>query len=253
MRTSLSARTPLLAALLRRELLGGGAAQRMLVVASGSALCGPLAAGAAGAPGVPRGLLGNVVADFVPLAVFTIGVMSGLRLVAALYEDQGAGWLTPLFAAGTPRAAYLGQLGGAVLASGAFDLLLALGSFAAAQHLAGGAAPLQEIRDVLAAGLPWLAAVLALAALCAVSLGERTRARFALVLLLLLPYLATFLFAFLNDDRALPRLMAVVLLYGVPLWSPAPTPRSLALLLLYGAITLGLALALARSRIDRCP
>lgn len=253
MRPSVSVRMPLLAALLQRELLSGGAAQRMLVLAGGSALCGVLAAGAAGAPQVPRGLLGSVVADFVPLAAFVIGVVGGLRLVAALYEDQGAGWLTPLFAAGTTRAAYLGQLGGAVLASAALDLLLALGSFAAAQHLTGGTAPLREIRSVLVSGPPWLAAVLALAALCAVSLGDRTRARFALVVLLLLPYLATFLFAFLNDDRALPRLVATLLLYGVPLWNSAPTSRSLALLLLYCVITLGLALALARSRIDRCP
>lgn len=244
-------RLPLLAALSRRELTGVAAAQRMLVIGAVSALCGVLAAAAA--PGAPRGLLGSVVADFVPLAAFCTGVAGGLRLVAALHEDQGAGWLTQLFAARTRRAAYLAQLCGAVWARASLDLLLALGSFAAAQNFAGRAPPLAEARDVLAAALPWLGAVLALAALCAVSLGDRTRARFTLVTLLLLPYLATFLFAFLNEDRPLPRLAAVVVLYAAPLWSPSPTVSSLARLLLYGMGTLGLALGLARVRIERCP
>ena len=242
----------LFGALLRRELTSRASAQRMIVVVAVGVLSGFLAGGVAPSrpPGRP-GALENALASYEHLSGWIIGMLAGLRCIATQHDDQRRGWLTQLFAFGVRRDAYLAQLAAATLLAGWVDYGLALGSFAAVHAAAAGTAPLGRMLGVLPGALLWTGAVMALAAACGVVLNERTRARFSLAALLLLPYVGVFLYAFMNDDRPPPRAVIVLVGWVVPRWLVAPTLVAAGQLLLYTSLALILALLLAPARIER--
>lgn len=224
----------------------------MIVVVAVGVLSGFLAGGVAPSrpPGRP-GALENALASYEHLAGWLIGMLAGLRCIATLHDDQRRGWLTQLFAFGVRRDAYLAQLAAATLLAGWVDYGLALGSFAAVHAAAAGTAPLGRMLGVLPGALLWTGAVMALAAACGVVLNERTRARFSLAALLLLPYVGVFLYAFMNDDRPPPRAVIVLVGWLVPRWLVAPSLVAAGQLLLYTSLALILALLLAPARIER--
>jgi hypothetical protein len=244
-------RLPVLRALLLRGTHTPAAAQRTILVVASAMLCGFLAGSAEPAQESHPGGLPSILGSFEQFAAYLLGMAAGLRLITWLHEDQQEGWVTQLLAGGVARDRYLAALAGATIVTACGDYLLALASFSAIHVTAGHAPPLARMAGVVPAAMGWLAAATGLAASCALLMNERTRARFAFTVLLLLPYATFLLVGMVNDDEPPPLLVIHALFYLVPAWAAPLTLRHGGYLALYTGSAYLLALLLAPRRIDR--